>query len=666
MVVELTGHNGWLGAARPMKHQIPEVRLVGMAPESRTFGLPLLDVNPFSSRPLEAGDAGKLIGREEEFMLLRSYLRLGTARRIMLTGPLGSGRTSLTRCLKPYAGAYISIDHLPVQAPARAMLESCYRQLIGGQPPNDRDDLVMQLVNEMYAYNDKLPLVVIDVPASDLSVVDVALRDAHSLLERLNAIVILVCDVKDRHQLPVAVVSGFEPFQLGAFSVSDIVQLVEHRLSEVGVLTPSFTEDDARSLLDQCDGYPASVIATLRDAVDRIRLQQSEGIALPYRDTSARLQPREEEPRLNLLMGEGVAEPLNPSAEVDLKKEQADGVALAEESRVDRSLVTPPPPEGDEKGEGTFYDASIPWNQRQSMEVQDEETPSKEDGSGFDLDIEFLNTDRENDEPLQPSPFSTPIIDASSPPSLASSATSGPFGNLVQRNKAFKDVKDEVENTARSRSAVLEDYSEAAEWWVEKESLPIPPEEPVPEASSAALIHDEVGLPSAYDDEVEASELLHESALTTDTIAAMNKPSAPLSGDEPLAATALEALVRLLGANKGDVAALQPLLAFFEGRRVERYGPKQDYPLDKVALGVLNPAEAYVVAVAHERAYSPSDKAMLNHLAIKRARLSQISNRLLKHGILQARTVGRARKYSLTQAARAQLIAWGALKGGEA
>jgi DNA-binding MarR family transcriptional regulator len=55
---------------------------------------------------------------------------------------------------------------------------------------------------------------------------------------------------------------------------------------------------------------------------------------------------------------------------------------------------------------------------------------------------------------------------------------------------------------------------------------------------------------------------------------------------------------------------------------------------------------------------------MLEHLQIKRARLSQISNRLLKNGILQVRQVGRSRKYSLTQAARAQLIAWGALEGG--
>ena len=79
----------------------------------------------------------------------------------------------------------------------------------------------------------------------------------------------------------------------------------------------------------------------------------------------------------------------------------------------------------------------------------------------------------------------------------------------------------------------------------------------------------------------------------------------------------------------------------------------------------MNASESYVVALAHQRAYSPSDEELLTHLSIKRARLSQISNRLLKHGILQARQVGRSRKYTLTQAARAQLVAWGAIAGGE-
>ena len=51
-------------------------------------------------------------------------------------------------------------------------------------------------------------MIVIDVPASDLSVLEVALRDAHSSLERLNALLVLVCDVKERHHLPSTVLEG--------------------------------------------------------------------------------------------------------------------------------------------------------------------------------------------------------------------------------------------------------------------------------------------------------------------------------------------------------------------------------------------------------------------------------------------------------------------------
>ena len=79
-----------------------------------------------------------------------------------------------------------------------------------GEPPLDRVELVNDLVNEMYSFNEKLPMIVIDVPASDLSVLEVALRDAHSSLERLNALLVLVCDVKERHHLPSTVLEGFE------------------------------------------------------------------------------------------------------------------------------------------------------------------------------------------------------------------------------------------------------------------------------------------------------------------------------------------------------------------------------------------------------------------------------------------------------------------------
>ncbi|MCH1537226.1 MAG: hypothetical protein L7S48_02325 [Candidatus Poseidonia sp.] len=98
-----------------------------MVKQSYAYGLPLLNENPFSIRPLEPGELGKMVGRDEVFNRLKNYLRLGSARRIMLTGPLGSGRTSLVRCLKPYAGAYASIEHLPAINPAKALLDMIYK-----------------------------------------------------------------------------------------------------------------------------------------------------------------------------------------------------------------------------------------------------------------------------------------------------------------------------------------------------------------------------------------------------------------------------------------------------------------------------------------------------------------------------------------------------------
>ena len=99
--------------------------------------------------------------------------------------------------------------------------------------------------------------------------------------------------------------------------------------------------------------------------------------------------------------------------------------------------------------------------------------------------------------------------------------------------------------------------------------------------------------------------------------------------------------------------------------RREKQGEKQDFTLNPLVLSSLSNSESYVVSIAQQRRYSPSDKEILNELKIKRPRLSQISNRLLKSGILNVRTVGRSRYFQLTQAARAQLTAWGLIGGVE-
>ena len=51
------------------------------------------------------------------------------------------------------------IEHLQEKDPAESLLSMCYRQMIGGEPPVNRTELVTELVNEMYSFNDKLPMI---------------------------------------------------------------------------------------------------------------------------------------------------------------------------------------------------------------------------------------------------------------------------------------------------------------------------------------------------------------------------------------------------------------------------------------------------------------------------------------------------------------------------
>ena len=170
------------------------------------------------------------------------------------------------------------------------------------------------------------------------------------------------------------------------------------------------------------------------------------------------------------------------------------------------------------------------------------------------------------------------------------------------------------------------------------------------------LLHDEVGFvddPSLSDAPVSAD--------LGQPFSNSGEASQPLPDAAML--EALNGLMALLQPTPSPPLHHQGLLSFLQQRYREREGPREAYALDKHALSALNPSESYVVSVAHQRNYSPSDESILAFLSIKRARLSQISNRLLKHGILQVQQVGRTRKFSLTQAARAQLMAWGAVGG---
>lgn len=631
-----------LHALVPLKHDIPGHRLTAMVRETHAYGLPSLNVNPFSIRPLESGESGKLIGRAEVFTRLKTYLQLGTARKVMLLGPLGSGRTSLARCLMPYAGASATIDHLPAQAPATALLSMCYRQMIGGEPPKNRTELVNGLVNEMYSHPNKLPMIVIDVPASDLSVLEVALRDAHSSLERLNALLVLVCDVKERHHLPQTVIEGFEVQRLMPFSANDVLSLVRQRLASVGVMDSDFSMHDAAEILEHCDGFPSQVITVLRDTVDGIRMQNPEGLPVQYVDTSAKIFPRDEPDSLHQLMDDGA------KLEQEQPEEQGFGHAGLESLE---ELPAQNEPLSD------VIDASMPWTERPALETH-KEVPEESEvpfpDFNFDLDIGRLDEEKNSDDPLQESPFNPPIIDADAVAASSTTQLSGMFRGIAQRGKDTVRGAEERKNDDEGQHELVASF-DGNQYWVDEDLLSPSPAEPVPEEESAVMLHDEVGMVEGAIDEDHHVEFEEPEDVqdVSDKAHTMD-------------ATVLDTLQAMMALMQPSVHASshKALVAFFEERFQERQGPKEIHGLNPLVLGSLNPSEGYVVAIAQERDYSPSDSSMLQHLRIKRARLSQISNRLLKHGILQVRQVGRSRKFSLTQAARAQLIAWGALDGG--
>ena len=112
---------------------------------------------------------------------------------------------------------------------------------------------------------------------------------------------------------------------------------------------------------------------------------------------------------------------------------------------------------------------------------------------------------------------------------------------------------------------------------------------------------------------------------------------------------------------RGDQQLVEQLRALSRPRLTQ----KEEHVLSISVLSSLTASESIVVAEAKGRTISPSDPALLERLSIKRARLSQICNRLHKAGILHARMVGRSRMFGLTRSALAQLIAWGIVGGDE-
>jgi len=662
--------------------------------EGKEIELPQLLQNPFSTAPLEKGQKSLLVGRKEIFDKLSQYIGFRSTRRILMVGSVGSGRTSLLRCLADAAPVSLHVDHIHASAPAKSLLESLYSQLVGQNIPSHYTAIVSEMVETSKSFTGKLPLVVIDVPTVDSSVLNVALRDTLPVIERLQVLMVVVLDHKQKAHLPESVSRRFDLVStLNSLDKKAVQELVNLRIRSVCSINFSLSDEDAEHLLSVTDGLPASIIRVMRDAVDSNMMSQNQGAQGSLNsdsnvnkgfDTSAILPTQQPEASTTGIFttkqaqygDDSVSE--SQSADGDGQTELEASMAQNQETDIFGGLMEPFESESTDSStddEVEIMDASAPWQSR--FQEDEEETEHSEQNewqemhgetttlSGFDLDLVDLGDSQDNDEPLKETPFDVYngekiIIETGKKMPLESA---GMFGSLVGRMRgaparSLQNPDDyEVANDA-----------DGAELWVAKESNLIDEPEDEYEGDGTAILYDETGIiDTGYDsqEELEENDTLE---MPTHEIAVPPIESNLMSNIEmkqfKIMFDALQ--TALLAPQKPDGSYdRRKLIDALTSLRQPKSGERIDHPLNPNVLSNLSPHEAVVVATANERKYSPSDKELLLELNIKRARLSQISNRLHKGGVLNVRKVGKSRMFALTQTARAQLTAWN-MMGGEA
>ncbi|MBT6254757.1 MAG: hypothetical protein HOI85_01305 [Euryarchaeota archaeon] len=618
------------------------MRIVG-----KEMTLPPMDSNPFSTVSLEASDSDLLVGRNHMLTVLSQYMKFRSPRRILLLGEHGSGRTSLLRCASKTAPLSIYIDHISHSQAGLNLLKEIYAQFVHMNPPENRSELIDQIMAATHNFPHALPLIVLDASTVDISALNVALRDTLPLLERLHAVVVVVVETKDKNMLPASILQRLEQMNpLPNLAAEEIQLLVERRIEKSTNQTFSFALEDAQHLLEQTNGLPAEVIRVMRDAIDSSKMSQYTYVDPQYDSktpvSESQFAPTAIEPHIHSSFESVFNDEQEPSIE-PLS-------ALIEEPTQTLEEV---------------QDAKI-------ME-------SIEDINNiFDLNLDQLTVDQENQEALKeleavenyrdgypatppkakPEPMQRPPLDPI--------ATKGMTG-LFTRNREYTDLSYAEVSSTEEFEDELVDFAEGAELWEDPSLRPSEPiEEVISADESAFMLHDEIGLFEHEEPDFAPIEPAEEPvSLPIENIEQVVLPSTGLLSELAGMVPVMKALQNALQTSDGLDTGVnrRKLVDALESLQRKPVGVKQDYALNPSLLSTLTGHEMVIISIANDRRYSPSDEEILGQLNIKRARLSQISNRLLKGGVLSVRTLGRNRYYELTQAARAQLIAWNVLGG---
>ncbi|MGA0379288.1 MAG: hypothetical protein ACO3NJ_00620 [Candidatus Poseidoniaceae archaeon] len=565
------------------------------------FGFPSLSEDPFSSSPLEKDEFDLLVGRHSMFDELERKITFKSANRILLVGEFGSGKTSFMQCLSTRTNLHLNINRIAFSEPGVELLKDMYAQLIDNSPPHDYQKLSKELRRMIHDSRQMLPLITIDADMADFTSLETCLRSSLHFFESLPALIIIAINPQQQSLISEQLLQRFEVRTMPELDQDGIKALVERRIGKASSQPYELSTEDANRLLQLSQSGQPGSL---------IRVLRN-AVSGTYVAPSSPVQQPEFTPEETRLSTETITE----SEESILKADPSDVLSTIDEE--------------------------------ESIEEAWEATPGMTEISGFDLDLETLDEpmeepvvapteemeelDEENGEEILDNSY---ITEGSLP-------FAGPFGGLRHRN-----IESNRTPTPTLEGQFRESEMGTAFWSVN---------EPVP------LLDDVI----AADEEVEAHDL--ESLI--EELPEFGMEEIPAPENNRFDSNTIEAFTRLLtqvlqpsnAALNGDQNLIEQLRALSRPRLTQ----KEEHVLSVAVLSSLTSSEAVVVAEAKGRSISPSDKALLAQLSIKRARLSQICNRLHKAGILHARMVGRTRMFGLTRSALAQLIAWGLVGGDE-
>lgn len=565
------------------------------------FGFPTLGKDPFSSSPLDKDEFDLLVGRHMLFDELERKITFKSADRVLLVGEFGSGKTSFMQCLGSRTNLHINLDRISISEPGIELLKEMYAQLIDASPPNDYQKLSRDLQRMLHDSRQMLPLITVDAEMANFSSLEACLRSSLPFFERLPVLIVIAINPQQQSLISEQLLQRFEVRTMKSLDVDGVKALVERRIAKASTQPYAMATEDAHRLL---------------------QLSQSGQPGHLIRTLR------------NVVSGQFVAPSPAPPPLEELDSEPQ---SLVE--------VQPAPIETDVH---VPDDEVVEDNPEDEADLEEwEETPGMTQATGFDLDFGIL--DKPVEEPTVEVPQEVEI-DEEGEESDDSYVTEdslpfvGVFGGLRNRRKIVNNDLD------ASLDAQFKPTEKGTAFWSAEKNAHVDESREIIDEE----VKDTISEPEEFIDHVVEP-------IDLQNIEFPEEPSLDSNAIETFTRLLAQVLQPASGRLNGEEDLIERLQALSRPKSTE----KEEHILSVAVLSSLTVSESIVVAEAKGRNISPSDKALLSRLSIKRARLSQICNRLHKAGILHVRMVGRSRMFGLTRTALAQLIAWGIVGGDE-